>query len=217
MLLGGVILPTSSLDAREAPGVLKRARPSKSPSNMEMLSAHAVVRRALWFGTSFANAGTETAAAGSWWRRRRQYGMSDEYWSSSFEWLSGQIIDQSADAVVFCDRAGIIRLWNHGAERIFGHGSAEAVGRSLDLIIPESLRERHWAGYHGVMMAGVTRYDTKVLAVPAIRKDRSRISIEFTLTLIRDRGQLLGAAALIRDVTERWERDKALRRELARR
>jgi PAS domain S-box-containing protein len=142
--------------------------------------------------------------------------MSDDYWSSSLEWLSGQIIDQTADAVVFCDRAGIIRLWNRGAERIFGHSSDEAVGASLDLIIPESLRERHWTGYKAVMMTGVTQYDTKVLAVPALRKDGSRTSIEFTVALVRDRGQLLGAAALIRDVTERWEREKALRKDLAR-
>jgi PAS domain S-box-containing protein len=139
-----------------------------------------------------------------------------EYWSSSLEWLSGQIIDQTADAVVFCDRGGIIRLWNHGAERVFGHTSDEAVGASLDLIIPESLRERHWTGYKAVMMTGVTKYDTKVLAVPAQRKDGSRISIEFTVALIRDRGQLLGAAALIRDVTERWERERAQRKDLAR-
>jgi PAS domain S-box-containing protein len=137
--------------------------------------------------------------------------MSDTDWSSRLEWLCGQIIDQTSDAVLFCDRAGIIRLWNRGAERIFGHSSAAAVGQSLDLIIPESLRERHWTGYNGVMMSGVTAYDTRVLAVPAIRKGGSRISIEFTVTLIRDRGQLLGAAALIRDVTERWEREKALR------
>ena len=142
--------------------------------------------------------------------------MSDEYWSSSLEWLSGQIIDQTMDAVVFCDRAGIIRLWNPGAERVFGYTSVEAVGQSLDLIIPESLRERHWTGYQAVMATGVTRYDTTVLAVPALRKDGSRISIEFTVALIRDRGQLLGAAALIRDVTERWERERALRKDLAR-
>ena len=142
--------------------------------------------------------------------------MSDQYWSSAVQWLSGQIIDQTTDAVIFCDRAGIVRLWNQGAERVFGHTSAEAVGQSLDLIIPESLRERHWAGYNAAMASGVTQYDTKVLAVPAIRKDGSRISIEFTVALIRDGGQLLGAAALIRDVTDRWERDRALRKELAR-
>ena len=134
----------------------------------------------------------------------------------SLDFFCRKLIQEAPDAIIYADVGGMIRFWNRGAERIFGHTSDEAVGASLDLIIPKFLRERHWTGYKAVMMTGVTQYDTKVLAVPAQRKDGSRISIEFTVALIRDRGRLLGAAALIRDVTERWERERAQRKDLAR-
>jgi PAS domain S-box-containing protein len=90
------------------------------------------------------------------------------------------------------------------------------VGRTLDLIIPTQLRARHWAGYHQVMATGVTRYSREVLAVPALRQDGTRLSLEFTITLLRDAaGDLLGPAAILRDVTARWQRDKALKERLA--
>lgn len=132
------------------------------------------------------------------------------------EWLCQQIVDNCKDAIIFADRDGIIRLWNSGAEAMFGYSTEEALGQSLDLIIPERLRERHWKGYSRTMTDGITRYDRQVLAVPAIRKDGSRISIEFTIVLLRDeRGDLLGPAAIIREVTARWERDKAMKERLA--
>ncbi len=132
------------------------------------------------------------------------------------EWLSRQIVDYTQDAIVFADRDGVIRLWNSGAEAMFGYRAEEALGQSLDLIIPDRLRGRHWEGYRDVMATGVTRYGREVLAVPAIRKDGTRISIEFTILLIRDgTGELLGAAAVIRDVTARWERDRALKERVA--
>jgi PAS domain S-box-containing protein len=132
------------------------------------------------------------------------------------EWLCQQIVDNSKDAIIFADRDGIICLWNSGAETMFGYSSKEALGRSLDLIIPERLRDRHWKGYTESMTTGITRYDRQVLAVPAIRKDGSRISIEFTIVLLRDeKGELLGPAAIIRDVTTRWQRDKTMKERLA--
>lgn len=132
------------------------------------------------------------------------------------EWLCRQIVDNSEDAIIFADRDGIIALWNSGAETMFGYSADEALGQSLDLIIPERLRERHWKGYSQSMTTGITRYDRQVLAVPAIRKDGSRISIEFTIVLLRDeKGELLGPAAIIRDVTTRWERDKTMKERLA--
>jgi PAS domain S-box-containing protein len=130
--------------------------------------------------------------------------------------LFQQIVSEANDAIIMADRAGIIRLWNKGAEIIFGFSPAEALGQSLHLIIPETLRERHDHGYREVMESGRSRYATELLAVPAIKKDGTRISVEFTMIVIRDnQNKILGAAAIIRDVTARWEKDRALQRRLA--
>ncbi len=99
------------------------------------------------------------------------------------EWLGQQIEEHAQDAIICADRDGMIRLWNSGAEAMFGHRAEGALGQSLDLIIPDRLRGRHGAGYHEVMATGVTQYGREVLAVPAIRKDGTRISIAFTLLL----------------------------------
>jgi PAS domain S-box-containing protein len=132
------------------------------------------------------------------------------------EWLCRQIVEKTQDAVVFADREGIVRLWNSGAQAVFGFSPEEALGQTLDLIIPERLRERHWQGYRKVMETGETRYGREILAVPADSKDGSRISTEFTIVLITDdAGVPLGAAALMRDVTERWQREKELKKRLA--
>ena len=129
--------------------------------------------------------------------------------------LCRQIVERAQDAVIFSDREGLIRLWNSGAERMFGYLAEEALGRTLDIIIPEQLRERHWEGYRKVMAIGRCRYESDLLAVPAIKKDGSRISVEFTLVPIDDEsGQMDGIAAIIRDVTERWNQEKATRQRL---
>ncbi len=130
----------------------------------------------------------------------------------AFEKLAAKIVEGAADAVLFTDREGMIRIWNAGAERIFGWTAAEALGQSMDLIIPERLRSRHWANWDRVMDTGVTRYATEVLAVPALRKDGAPLSIEFTIQLVRDdAGKILGPVAIVRDVTERFKREKELR------
>jgi PAS domain S-box-containing protein len=130
----------------------------------------------------------------------------------SYEWLCERIVADSQASIIFADEQGIIRLWNSGAEAMFGFTAAEAVGVSMDIIIPERQRAKHWQGYHHVMATGVTRYGREVLAVPAVRKDGQRISIEFTISLLRaPSGAVLGAAAIVQDVTARWEREKALR------
>jgi PAS domain S-box-containing protein len=130
----------------------------------------------------------------------------------AIEKLAVQIVEKAADAILFTDREGVIRLWNAGAERIFGWSAAEAVGQSMDLVIPERLRSRHWQNWDRVMETGLTRYATEVLAVPALRKDGAPLSIEFTITLVRDEaGKILGPAAIIRDVTTRFVREKELR------
>lgn len=121
------------------------------------------------------------------------------------------------DAVVHCDRDGIVRYWNSGAERVFGHTAQEALGQSLDMIIPESLRARHWDGFHETMRTGHTRYgDGQTLSVPAIRKDGMRISVAFTIVAFRDdQGAMTGMAAIMRDVTPQFEEIRALRKEIA--
>jgi len=134
----------------------------------------------------------------------------------SHQWLCETIVDQSSIAIVFGDRQGVIRLWNAGAEAMFGWTAAEALGQSMDMIIPEKHRARHWEGYDKVMESGVTKYGQSVLAVPALTKDGRRISIEFNVVLVKGaEGKVLGVAAVMQDVTARWERDKALRVRLA--
>lgn len=130
--------------------------------------------------------------------------------------LFQRIVEEMPEAVIVSDRAGAIVFWNRAAETMFGHSAGEAMGQSLDLIIPERFRARHWAGYRTVMSTGVTRYGRELLAVPAMRKDGRRISLEFSIALVRDDdGELMGAAAIIRDVTARWERERASRADRA--
>lgn len=123
-----------------------------------------------------------------------------------------RIIREAADAIVLAGADGKIMLWNPGAERMFGFTEKEALGQSLDLIIPEKYRERHWAGFHEVMRTGKTHYGDQVLRVPALRKDGSRFSIAFTVGLLkRSDGQVEAIFAVMRDDTEAFNTQKALR------
>lgn len=133
------------------------------------------------------------------------------------ETLAEAVLATRSDAIVAADREGIIRFWNPGAERIFGYSRSEAIGRSLDIIIPERLRERHWDGYRHVIEGGESRYGQgDILAVPGITKDGAGVSLEFTIAPLRDRsGRLTGLAAIMRDVTGRFEAMRALKRKLA--
>ena len=127
-------------------------------------------------------------------------------------WLCQKIVAGSSDAIMFSDRQGLIRLWNSGAERMFGYTEAEVLGLSLDLIIPENLRGRHWDGYYRVMESGESRYSTEMLSAPALCKDGTRISTEFSMVMVKDdNGTVLGVAAVIRDVSDRWKREKELK------
>ena len=132
------------------------------------------------------------------------------------EWLCQQIVEHTQEAVIFADCEGMIRLWNTGAEAIFGYTAAEVLGQSLELVIPARLRDQHRNGFRRVMATGVTPYERKLLAVPATRKDGAWISLEFTVALIRGVNRdILGVAAILRDVTARWEREKAMRARMA--
>jgi len=132
------------------------------------------------------------------------------------DWLYQHIVEDSRVAVIYGDAAGIMRLWNRGAEDIFGWTAEEALGQSMNLIIPEKHRASHWEGYYCVMKTGVTKYGRNVLAVPALTKGGPRVSIEFNVVLLKaPSGEVVGIAAILQDVTARWERDKALRQRLA--
>ncbi len=135
----------------------------------------------------------------------------------NLERLALSLVRDAPDAIIYADSQGIIRFWNRGAERIFGFAAEEATGQTLDIIVPEGLRARHWAGYDKTMQSGNTRYGAgEILAVPATRKDGRRISIEFTILPFRDdAGRMTGIAAILRDVTARFEEMRALRRQLA--
>jgi PAS domain S-box-containing protein len=127
------------------------------------------------------------------------------------------LVDGMPDAIIFADASGVIQVWNRGAERMFGFTAAEALGGQLDIIIPASLRDRHWQGFRETMQTGQTRYgDGQILAVPAVRKDGTRLSVEFTIVpFTGDDGRITGIAAIMRDVTARFEELRSLRRQLA--
>jgi PAS domain S-box-containing protein len=134
----------------------------------------------------------------------------------STETLATALLSTSSDAIIAADKDGAIRFWNPGAERIFGYKAEEAIGASLDIIIPERLRSRHWEGYRHVLSGGESRYSHgDILAVPSVRKDGVAISVEFTIVPLHDEtGRLVGLAAILRDVTKRFEEMRALKQEL---
>jgi PAS domain S-box-containing protein len=126
------------------------------------------------------------------------------------------ILSMRSDAIIAADREGIIHFWNSGAGRLFGYSPDEAISRSLDFIIPERLRQRHWDGYRRVMETGKSRYgESDVLSVPAVRKDGTIISVEFTVVPLQNAGRMIGMVAIMRDVTSRFNEMRALKRKLA--
>ena len=132
------------------------------------------------------------------------------------EWLATAVVKESPEAIVVTDPAGLIRLWNDGAARMFGHSTEEAMGQNLDIIIPEKLRERHWKGYFQTMATGSTKYGDKLLSVPATHRDGQRLSIEFSVALLRDDvGQIVGISAIMREVTERRNAERELRAKIS--
>jgi PAS domain S-box-containing protein len=131
--------------------------------------------------------------------------------------LGEAILSSESDAIVATDNDGLITFWNPGATRIFGFAENEAVGESLDIMIPENLRARHWEGFNQVMESGQSRYaHGDLLAVPALTKAGTRISVEFTMVVqLGPDGKPVGTAAVMRDVTKRFEENRALRKKLA--
>ena len=131
--------------------------------------------------------------------------------------LAASLLLTRSDAIIAADRDGIIRFWNPGAERIFGYVRDDAIGRSLNLIIPQRLQQRHWDGYRRTIESGKSRYgEGDLLSVPALHKNGTTISVEFTITPLTDEsGAMIGMAAIMRDVTKRFEELRSLKRKLA--
>jgi len=134
----------------------------------------------------------------------------------SVDQIGEALLASASDAIIASDRDGRIVFWNPGATRIFGFSEAEAVGQSLDIIIPEPFRARHWAGYANTVATGQSRYGAgDLLAVPGLHKDGHRISLEFTIVLLKDAdGLVTGMASVLRDVSKKFEETKALRLQL---
>jgi len=112
-----------------------------------------------------------------------------------------QMAEKADDGIMFVDAKGYIVYWNRGCEEIFGFEASEAVGKSLDIIIPVKHRERHWKGFYQVLRTGETAYKGKMLKVPAIKKDGSRLIIQFSIQLIEKDGEYTGYTSIVRDVT----------------
>jgi PAS domain S-box-containing protein len=131
------------------------------------------------------------------------------------EGVAVALLVELAEAVVISDPEGRIVFWNAACERLFGWAAADVLDRPLDVIIPAKHRARHWDGYRAVMASGSTKYSTQLLEVPALHRDGRRLSISFTVTLVRAAGAVVGIAAVVRDETERWEEKRRLLRQVA--
>lgn len=133
----------------------------------------------------------------------------------NFEETAARLFAETHEAIIYASRDGIIQLWNGGAEEMFGWPTGEAIGQPLDIIVPEKHRKPHWTGWDRVMETGETKYGSEPLKVPGLRKDGSTISLEFSITILKDdAGQIEGVAAFLRDVTADWEERKALKQRL---
>ena len=127
-----------------------------------------------------------------------------------------QLVTAVGDAIVVTDAQGAITVWNPAAERMFGFTASEALGQSLDLIIPERLRARHWEGYQKTMETGHTKYGSDLLRVPAVHKDGRPLSIAFTVAMLMSaEGKPAAIAAVIRDETARFTEERVLRKRIA--
>ena len=132
--------------------------------------------------------------------------------------LATLVVDQAPDAVIFASRDGVIQLWNAAATALFGHTRAEAIGKSLDIIIPERFRESHWRGFDRALADGTTKYSGRALPTRSARKDGATIYVELTFAVVKDAaGSVIGALALARDITERFLRERAEREAASRR
>ena len=125
------------------------------------------------------------------------------------------LVHQAPDAIVFTDTSGVIRFWNAAATRVFGFSEEQAIGESLDLIIPERFREAHWNGFDRALEARVTKYAGQALATRSVRSDGVQIYVELSFSIVLDDdGNVLGALSHARDITERFGRDRTARKRI---
>ena len=120
------------------------------------------------------------------------------------------------EAVIFADRQGVIRYWGGGAEIVFGHRAADALGESLDIIIPERFRQAHWKAYDRALETGQTQYDSRTLTTRSMKKDGRTIYVDLRFVLVKDdRDAVLGALATGRDCTARYLAERQQREQSA--
>ena len=130
--------------------------------------------------------------------------------------LALAIVEQVADAIIFADRQGVIRLWNPAAEAVFGFSADEMIGQSLDLIIPERLRPAHWKAFHQAIEAGRTRLGRRALITRSVHKSGARLYVDLSFAIVRDAaGEVAGAVAVARDATDRHTSETTMKQRLA--
>lgn len=126
------------------------------------------------------------------------------------------ILRSMPEAVIFSDLEGIVRVWNGGAEKIFGWSAAEAIGQSLDMIIPERMRKAHWDGFNQAVARGGVKAGRTSMITRSLHKSEEFIYIDMSFEMVRDdAGNMLGSLAVARDATKRFNDEKALRKQLA--
>ncbi len=124
--------------------------------------------------------------------------------------LGELIIEQAAEAIVYANREGVIERWNAAAAAMFGFSAAEAIGQSLDLMIPEHLRQAHWRGFDAAMASAKTRLGGHPKLTRGLHKSGQKLYVEMSFALVLDdAGSPLGSVAVARDATERVAREKA--------
>ncbi len=129
--------------------------------------------------------------------------------------LSQALVRCVADALIFADRDGSIRVWNPGAEAVFGYTEAEALGQRLDLIIPERFRSAHWTAFDRAIATGQTKYGRKALTTKSVTKAGADLYLDLSFALVNDAaGEVLGAVAMARDITDRYAADRELRKRI---
>lgn len=128
--------------------------------------------------------------------------------------LAERILEETADAIIYAERSGVIARWNSAAAALFGYTPDEALGQNLDLIIPEHLRAAHWRGYEAAMASGAMKLQGRPTLTRALHKSGRKLYVEMTFAIVRERsdGEVLGSVAVARDVTERVERERAATR-----
>jgi len=128
--------------------------------------------------------------------------------------LAERFLEQVADAVICANHSGTIIRWNQASTALFGHSAEEALGQSLDLIIPEHLRAAHWSGFDAAMAKGATKLQGRPTLTRALHKSGRRLYVEMTFAIVKGdtESEVLGAVAVARDVTERIERERAASR-----